>query len=246
VHYVATGRAIVRESRLYLPNGQYIPNDGSNRGLKHSIDTWLLTNSTLAPDTLPPVANPTAPVTFRTVQRDAPPHQALSFEAIHSEVHMAEITDATDDEAQDELIEDEDLGIELFELYEVLATEKRKGNNAHHSRPKNAPAPAVAPAAASTAPVPANAMPSHPAFNAANSTAWPAHQYQYQLNAEDHKLTSELSEWLLDGQLARTMPAHVLVASPHIRKEMAHATSRSGSVCNTIAPSYAHSFGPSH
>jgi hypothetical protein len=43
--YVRTGRALIQNDRLHLPNGQPIPNDGSGRGLKHAIDTWLAADS---------------------------------------------------------------------------------------------------------------------------------------------------------------------------------------------------------
>ncbi|KAN0118727.1 hypothetical protein V8E52_004838 [Russula decolorans] len=39
--YVRLGRALVRDDRLRLPNGQPTPNDGAGRGLKHGIDAWL-------------------------------------------------------------------------------------------------------------------------------------------------------------------------------------------------------------
>ena len=47
--YLNTGRATFHEARLYLPNGQYIPNDRSNRGLKYAIDTWIAENTMPAP-----------------------------------------------------------------------------------------------------------------------------------------------------------------------------------------------------
>lgn len=43
--YVRTGRTLIKNDRLHLPNGQPIPNDGSGRGLKHAIDTWLAADS---------------------------------------------------------------------------------------------------------------------------------------------------------------------------------------------------------
>ena len=39
--YVDTGRAIVRDNRIHLPNGQPVPNDGTGHGIKASIDNWL-------------------------------------------------------------------------------------------------------------------------------------------------------------------------------------------------------------
>ena len=62
--YVRSGRATVLGDRLYLPNGQPIPNDGSGRGLKHGIDSWLASQSHAAP--VPPQR-----VSFT---RETPPH----------------------------------------------------------------------------------------------------------------------------------------------------------------------------
>jgi hypothetical protein len=171
--YLSTGRATVYDARLYLPNGEFIPNDRSNRGLKYAIDTWIAENTTPAPDTRPPLLGPLAkPAEPIAPQREAPPQQALSFEAIRSEVHMAEITDITDTEAQEDLIkdEDQDLSQGLFDIYEVLATEKRRRGDAYPARPKDAPA--SVPASANAASAPAN-------------TARPVPQYRYQSNAED-------------------------------------------------------------
>jgi hypothetical protein len=39
--YVNTGRAIVCNNWIHLPNGQLVPNDGTGRGIKASIDNWL-------------------------------------------------------------------------------------------------------------------------------------------------------------------------------------------------------------
>lgn len=37
---------------------------------------------------------------------------------------------------------------------------------------------------------------------------------------EDQQLTTELASWLMNGKLALTTPAHILVASPAICKEL--------------------------
>ena len=46
-------------------------------------------------------------------------------------------------------------------------------------------------------------------------------QYHYRSNAEDRQLVSELKEYLLQGKLALTAPAHIFAASPSIRKSFA-------------------------
>jgi hypothetical protein len=43
--YVDSGRAIIENARLCLLTGRPIPNDGSGRGLKHVIDSWIAANS---------------------------------------------------------------------------------------------------------------------------------------------------------------------------------------------------------
>ena len=47
--YVRSGRATVIGNRIHLPNGQPVPNDGTGRGIKASIDTWLASQSAPAP-----------------------------------------------------------------------------------------------------------------------------------------------------------------------------------------------------
>ena len=117
MEYVNTGQATVQNSCIHLPNGQPIPNDGSGRGLKHGIDTWLSANSATPEATTVP-AQSSKPIPF---QHDIPPHATLSFEAIRSEVHMAQISNATD--IEDPTSKDNSDG-ELYDLFEVLATEK--------------------------------------------------------------------------------------------------------------------------
>jgi hypothetical protein len=50
--YVDTGRAIVHDNRIHLPNGQPVPNNGTGRRIKASIDNWLTaqySSQTMAP-----------------------------------------------------------------------------------------------------------------------------------------------------------------------------------------------------
>jgi len=47
MNYVNAGRAMIKNDRIHLPNGQAIPNDGTGRGLKHGIDTWIAANTVL-------------------------------------------------------------------------------------------------------------------------------------------------------------------------------------------------------
>jgi len=43
--YALTGRILIINDRLHLPNRQPIPNDGNGRGLKPAIDKWLAANA---------------------------------------------------------------------------------------------------------------------------------------------------------------------------------------------------------
>jgi len=49
--YVKSGRASIVNDHIHLLNGQPVPFDGSRRGLKASIDTWL--NTQIAPTAAP-------------------------------------------------------------------------------------------------------------------------------------------------------------------------------------------------
>jgi len=62
--YVHAGHAIICTGRIHLPNGNPIPNDGTQHGLKSSIDAWhtACTAAASAPPPAPPAL------------RDPPPH----------------------------------------------------------------------------------------------------------------------------------------------------------------------------
>ena len=47
--YVDSGHAWIIHNRICLPNGQPVPNDGTRRGLKVGIDTWLASQSAAPP-----------------------------------------------------------------------------------------------------------------------------------------------------------------------------------------------------
>src|SRR6266404_2356844 len=68
--YLRTGHTIVFNNCIHLPNGEKIPNDGSNRGLQHGIDIWLVANAT----------NTEAPTT--TTIQELPPHTLLCFQEV--------------------------------------------------------------------------------------------------------------------------------------------------------------------
>ena len=172
--YVRSGRVVVKNDRLTLPSGQPIPNDGSSKGLKHGIDTWLAANSTNLSE---PVKTPQVPVTA-TLQCDSPPHSTLALEIIQSE----DLNDASRGSDNDSL------GGELYDIHEVLAAVAK--DRRHEVMP--------------------------PSANPPNTSNAQTHQFHYQSNAEDQKLTSQLFTMLLEGNLTLTTPAHILAASAPI------------------------------
>jgi len=172
--------------------------------LKYGIDTWLAANIAPISDTSTVPAHPSNTIPF---QCDAPPHIALHFEAIRSEVHMAKITNTTDSADPPSGNSTDDAASELYNLHEVLAMEQRKCD-ARLPKPQNPPPSQPAPPITTSAPIPST----QPATN----TTCPAPQYCYQSNAEDQQLTTQLFNWLLEGKLTNATLAHILAASTPI------------------------------
>ena len=131
--------------------------------------------------------------------RDPPPHfdsRNASTSRIEEviESHILQVRESiTPDEEQDEFLHD---------IFEVFATEKKRGDKA--KAPELSAPPPVTPAP----PV---------ASSAARSNS----QYRYQCDAEDQHLVSELEDYLMQGKLSLTTPAHVLASSPTVRKNVA-------------------------
>ena len=207
IEYVNTGRAMVKNGRIHLPNGQPIPNDGSGRGLKHGIDTWLAANLAPTPEASSAPVQLSNPIPFQCNAPPHHPHATLSFEAIRSEVHMAQITD-TADTADNSTDEDDS---DLYNLFEVLAAERsdRKKRDTRSSKPQDTPPSQPAMSSAPATPA-----------QSSTSTTRPTPQYRYQSNAEDLKLTSQLFNWLLEGKLGQATLVHILAASAPIHKDL--------------------------
>jgi len=135
---------------------------------------------------------------------DAPPHIdtcGTSTSRIEEvlESHIIQVKEAAtpaDDEDED--------GFFSHDIFEVFTTKKKKhGDKASKAPELSAPAPSTpAPTAA------------------AIDNSRPDAQYRYRSNAEDHQLVSELEEYLMQGKLALTTPAHIFAASPIIRKNI--------------------------
>ena len=116
--YIRTGRAVIKNDRICLPTGHPIPNDGSRRGLKHGIDTWLAASSATTGELLATISQPQITT---TLQRDPPPHIALALEIV---------PDNRDNEESDD-----SSNKEIYNMYEVLAAEQKK----HDTRPSKLP-----------------------------------------------------------------------------------------------------------
>ncbi len=227
--YVRTGRAVIVNDRIHLPNGQPIPSDTPGRNLQLKINSWIAGAMADAARNSP-------------FTRDSPPHAtASSFEIVGEstygppvqQAHIVEVP-TTDNEPNDDNVEEV---IPSSDLFDVYATEKKKRDAKASKLPEFAQASeSTTPAAASpskassskTSPSTTSAgkaPASTPTSTTANtppspSTSRAVPQYRYQSNAKDQQLTTELYQWLLDGKLSLVTPAHILAASPAIRKEL--------------------------
>ena len=192
--YYRTDRLKIIDGRLHLPTGKPIPNDSCGQGLKASLDAWLAAN-TQAPGS----------ATTSTPQCDPLPHTtSYSFEIspeppIPTGAYIAEEADS------DSGIEDDMYTSELYDMYEVFAAKKKD------SRPSKTPAQSQA----NPPPPPSTTVPPVPPTPTGRTP-----QYRYQASAEDQALTKELLEYILKGTLDKVTPAHILAASPLVRKEL--------------------------
>jgi hypothetical protein len=241
--YFNSGRVKIYNDRIYLPNGQPVPNDGSNRGLRHSIDAWLARQPSLS--TPPPT-------------RDPPPHTSFAIQTceVHPQpvarAHIVEVADLDSDASGSESEED---GLDIFGVFAAekkkkqakaaklpeLVTPKRvTRSSATPASTDSASSPSISPHStlAPALPITLTSFPkSTPAIapspvlvpiqkptsavpTLSSSTTRLTPQYRYQATVEDQQLTTELATLLMSGKLALTTPAHILAASPIIRKEL--------------------------
>ena len=188
--YYRTGCVKIISNRLHLPTGEPMPNDGRGLGLKASLDAWLAAN-----------AQPPSDATMPSPQRDPPPHAtSYSFEISPEPralagAYIAEGADSDSGSNNDAYTP------ELYDMYEVFATKKKD------SKPSETPVSTQA------------SLPSPPPAAPSTSTGRTP-QYRYQASAEDQTLTKELLTWILEGTLDKVTPAHILAASPPVRKEL--------------------------
>ena len=148
--YVRTGRALILEDRLSLPNGQQIPNDGTGCRLKHGIDTWLTAQAQVN----------STPIQQVSLTHDTPPHLPTKRDSRVPSAHIEEVTEAhivqiiDDDDHSDS--DDED----PIDFFQVFATERKKRESRRSKLPEfqspTPPAKSTSPASdtSPSAPVP--------------------------------------------------------------------------------------------
>ncbi len=144
------------------------------------------------------------------------------------QAHIVEVP-TTDNEPNNDNIEEVIPNSDLFDVY---ATEKKKwdakaskllefAQASESTAPAAASSSKTSPSTTSSGKAPAS-TPTSTMTNTppSPSTSRTVPQYRYQSNAKDQRLTTELYQWLLDGKLSLVTPAHILAASPAIRKEL--------------------------
>jgi hypothetical protein len=93
--YMHTGCMLIKNDHLHLPTGESILNDSSGHGLKSTINSWLVANSTTCPGE--PLAAPPSQA-VPVLQLDAHPHLMLSFEVVWPAVPCAYVMSVADPE----------------------------------------------------------------------------------------------------------------------------------------------------
>src|SRR6267142_1151811 len=109
------------------------------------------------------------------------------------EMHVLEVREVSD-------VEEEEETNTPYDIFEVFAAEKRRCDSRLSK-------------------VPELTTPQEDRYQAADMGS--AHtQFKYQSNAEDQLLVSELEDYLMQGKLSLTTPAHVFAARPIICKDI--------------------------
>jgi hypothetical protein len=208
--YVRSGRATIKDGRIHLGNGQTIPNDGSGRGLKFAIDSWIAGTGPQPGESSPIISIQTPGVA--ALSHDLPLQNTLSFEAVQYYTSLDDFDDS------DLPFPDTD----LYDLQEVLTAEEKQRTRSSRLPeatpaapvfPTPTPAPPTIPTSAPAAPPPTAKPPYTPGASRAP-------QFRYQASIEDQKFTDELIALLLEGKLTHTTPAHILAASGPVQKAL--------------------------
>ena len=197
--YIQSGCATWINDRINLLNGQPVPFDSSRHGLKASIDAWLALQTAAAPT---PAQNQ-AIITHNPLPHLNSHNTSARIEEV-IESHILQVREAP-------TLDEEEFPQDIFKVF--AAKKKKCSDKAPElsAPPPKTPAPAPTPAAQISTHVPATNL----------SDSWANAQYRYQSNAEDQQLVSQLEDYLMQGKLSLTTPAHVLAASHAIRKNIA-------------------------
>jgi len=191
--YVKSRCAAYVNNHIHLPNGQPVPFDGTQQGIRGSIDTWL-TSQTASVSALAQVCS--------IFMWEQPPHFDM-----HNTSWIEEVVESHIIQVVDAVIPTEDKGQEFsHNIFEVFAAKRTKPSKASELSAPPPPAQVILP--------PINTSATSP------STLQPNLQYHYQCDAKDFRLVTELEDFLLQGKLSLTMPAHILAASSTICKDM--------------------------
>jgi hypothetical protein len=245
--YIQSKKAMIVGNCMHLPNGQPIPFNSVGRNLKEKIDAWLAGSvAAVPPHPSDPAFNHDPPPhgthCFEIVTKE-------SYGQPVQEAHVVEVpTVEAENELDNEDDEDTDLfevfaaehrkrNTKVIQLPELAQAEEPEelitpaaAAAPSNSIPASKPPPIITPlktaALSKNVPslsTPLNSDPTPPTFAndpLPSSTSRVMPQYRYLSNAEDQQLTAKLFKWLLDGKLSLITPAHVLAASPGIRKEL--------------------------
>ena len=242
--YIQSKKAMIVSNWLHLPNGQPIPSNITGCNLKERINAWLTGPMAAAPP------HPSDSNFTRDAPPHAAAHcieiiPASSYGQPVPQAHIDEVSLAEEEELDDEGDEDMDL-FEVFateqkkqnakatQLPELTpaeipeqpkeltpsaaATSDSTHTTKHSSKHPPSDAKNVSSPSKPSADIPSPLTLTNEPLPSSTSCAPP--QYRYLSNAEDQQLVSKLFCWLLEGKLASVTPAHILAASPGIRKEL--------------------------
>jgi hypothetical protein len=120
------------------------------------------------------------------------------------ESHILQVKDVISSE------EDKEQEEFSYDIFKVFATEKKKCEGKASKAPKLSTPP---PAAQAPTPLP-QMCPTN------SSDSYPNSQYRYHSNTKDQQLVSKLEEYLMQGRLSLTTPAHIFATSPVIHKSI--------------------------
>jgi hypothetical protein len=115
MEYLKANLAIWENNCIHLPDSQPIPNDGTNRGLKHGIDSWHTAHSQHTPPAL----------SLTSLAHGPPPHldaRIATTSCIEevTETRILQVSEAAP------LNPDDDLDDNPVNIFEVLMTTRKQ------------------------------------------------------------------------------------------------------------------------